>query len=282
MEKLICGELEFKGIKYKFDYRNNILVLIPQILDDYAQWRFEHLGKNKECNFVNIEGRTNTGNYICFIHVRFSEIGSGALQAFVPGYAICRVNGVSHIPKLENIEEVKLYGECIDKFYYPKKIIDFKEKRNSNIRFELDNKNTKSKRFEINKDTYTFGIHWNIPHALIGNQVLGVYSYLDLKFKESKNIDDIVEYYLKITKFFCFINNRRHIKFEKFLAYKKVLVDYGIENEKNIQETTIEFEIYFVDPDEEFDIDKSINAVRFEDVKDKKNNSIKIEECTRM
>lgn len=268
MGNIICGDTEFNGKKYKFDYRNNVLVLIPETMEKFIKWRFAHLDIKEKNDYVNLEGITNSGYYICFIHVIFSEIGSGVLQAFVPGYAICKANGISPVPKLENIEKITLYGDCLDKFYYPKKIIDFNDIFSPKLRLELDKEKNKTRNFTINKDIYAFGIHWNIPHSSNINQVLDVYSYLDVRFNEKKDINEIVEYYLNIKKFFSFINNRKYIKFEKILAYKKELVDYGIGAEKNIHETTIEFEIYFVDPDEKFDIDKSLNAVRLEDIED--------------
>ena len=268
MGNIICGDTEFNGKKYKFDYRNNVLVLIPETMEKYIKWRLEHLEVKEKNDYVNLEGITNNGYYICFIHVRLSEIGSGALQSFVPGYAICKANGISPVPRLENIEKITLFGDCLDKFYYPKKIIDYNDIFSPKLRLELDKENNKLRKFSINKDTYAFGVRWNIPHSSNINQVLDVYSYLDVKFNEKKDINQIVDYYLNIKKFFSFINNRKYIKFEKIFAYKKELVDYGIGEEKNIRETTIEFELYFVDPDEEFDIDKSLNAIRLEDIED--------------
>ena len=269
MKNLICGETKFNGKKYKFDYRNNIIVLIPEVMENFVKWRFQHLGTENKYDYINLEGITNSGYYICFIHVRFSEIGSGALQAFVPGYAICKANGISPVPKFENIEKIRFYGDCLDKFYYPKKIIDFNDIFSTKLRLELDKEKNKTRNFTINKDTYSFGIYWKIPHGSNINQVLDVYSYLDIKFNAKKDISQIVEYYFNLKKFFSFINNRKYIKFEKILAYKKELINYGIGDEKNIQETTIEFELYFEDPDEKFDIDKSLNAIRLEDIEDK-------------
>lgn len=79
MGNIICGDTEFNGKKYKFDYRNNVLVLIPETMEKYIKWRFEHLEVKEKNDYVNLEGITNNGYYICFIHVRLSEIGSGAL-----------------------------------------------------------------------------------------------------------------------------------------------------------------------------------------------------------
>ena len=72
---IICGDLEHDNIKYKFDFRNNILVLVPEKLESYPKWQFEHIGKKEESKCINIEGTTNLGQYICFVHVKFSDIG---------------------------------------------------------------------------------------------------------------------------------------------------------------------------------------------------------------
>ena len=43
MGNLICGETEFNGKKYKFDYRNNVVVLIPETMENFAKWRFRSI-----------------------------------------------------------------------------------------------------------------------------------------------------------------------------------------------------------------------------------------------
>ena len=41
MSKLVCGDLEYENTKYKFDFRDNLLVLIPEKMDtNYTKWYF--------------------------------------------------------------------------------------------------------------------------------------------------------------------------------------------------------------------------------------------------
>lgn len=264
---IICGDLEHDNIKYKFDFRNNILVLVPEKLESYPKWQFEHIGKKEESKCINIEGTTNLGQYICFVHVKFSDIGRGILQAFVPAYIICKSNLISPLPKCENIEKIKIYGECLDKFYFPKRIIDnndfFSEET---AKFEV--KKMKTDDFIVKNDKFSYGVSWNIPISSNINVVLDVKSYLEVNFKNLKDIDDILEYYLKIKKFFSFINNRKYIKFNKFIASKKIKLNYDI-NSESTELKEIYFEFFFVEPDEKIDLSKSINYIHLEDLNNK-------------
>lgn len=267
MKQIICGETSLNGKKYKFDYRDNILVLIPEIMENFLTWRFEHLENSYKNEYVNLEGKTNWGCYICFIHVKFYELGSGALQAFVPGYIICKANAMVPLPKSEYIKKIRFYGDCIDKFYFPKKLIISNDVNSSEIKFKL-NKENKTKCFTINKDKFLFDGFFSISSNENIKNVIDANAYLEIQFYNSKDINQIIEYYLNIRKFFSFINHRRYIKFTKIVAYKNVLVNYGTSKDEtdNLIEDQIAFEIFLNDPDEEFDIDMSANAVRLEDI----------------
>lgn len=270
MSKIICGDLEFNNIKYKFDFRDNVLVLLPEELQDYTKWHFEHFGKTEKFDYVNIEGVTNNGYYICFIHVKFSHLGRGTLQAFVPGYVICKANGINPLPKCERIEKIRFYGDCLDKFYYPKRIIETSDFLHSDdIKFEIKKQKLKTADFTINKDIYSFGVFWKAPYSSNINVVLDVSSYLEIKFDNRKSVSEIVEYYLNIKKFFSFINNRKYIKFERIIAFRSDDVNYGFGDQDDIRSTEIEFNFFFVDPDEKFDLNTSLNTVRLEDLDNK-------------
>lgn len=84
MVKTICGSTEFNNKKYKFDFRDNILVLIPDELEDYSKWFFEHVNSIESNEKTNIKGITNNGKIIYFLSIKLIELGGGALQAFVP------------------------------------------------------------------------------------------------------------------------------------------------------------------------------------------------------
>lgn len=269
MDQTYCGDLIFNNIKYKFDFRNNVLVIIPDELEDYTKWHFKNIGSKDKFERVNVEGTTNNGFYICFIHVKFSHMGRGILQAFVPGYVICKANGVSPLPKCEEISKIRFFGECLDRFYYPKRIIKTSDFFQSNdIILELNKNKLKTDNFIINKDVFKFGVAWKIPFSSNINVVLDVESFLEIEFNTKQNIDEIVEYYLKVKKFFSFINNRKYIKFNKVPAYTTIPVNYGIKRD-DIRNEEFKFEFHFVDPDEKYDLDKANNSIHLEDLDNK-------------
>ena len=101
-----------------------------------------NIGNKDRFERINVEGTTNNGCYICFIHVKFSHMGRGILQAFVPGYVICKANGVKPLPKCEEIRKIRFFGECLDRFYYPKRIIETSDFYHSNdITLEVNHTN---------------------------------------------------------------------------------------------------------------------------------------------
>lgn len=269
MEQTYCGDLIFNDIKYNFDFRNNILVIIPKELEEYTKWHFNNIGNKDKFARVNVEGTTNNGCYICFIHVKFLHMGRGILQAFVPGYVICKANGINPLPKCEGICKIRFFGECLDKFYYPKRIIETSDFIHSNeVKVEVNRNKLKTDNFSINKDIFKFGVSWRLPHSSNINVVLDVESFLEIEFDNKKSVDEIVEYYLNVKKFFSFINNRKYIKFDKVIAYTILPVNYGI-NHDDIRNEEIKFEFYFVDPDEKFDLNKAHNSIHLEDLDNK-------------
>lgn len=263
MKQIHCGDLIFKNTKYKFDFRNNVLIIIPDKLENYTKLHFSNIGNENKFEQVNVEGTTNNGCYICFIHVKFSHIGRGILQAFVPGYVICKVNGIKPLPKCEKISKIRFLGECLDKFYYPKRIIE-----TNDLMSEININKIKTDDFIIDKDKFKFGVEWEFPFDSNINVVLDVESYLEIEFNNNKGIDEIVEYYLKVKQFFSFINNRKYIKFNKVIAYTTILAKSGIEDD-NIRNAEVEFEFYFVDHDEKYDLDKSNISIHLEDLNNK-------------
>lgn len=269
MEQTYCGDLVFNNIKYTFDFRNNVLVIIPDELEDYTKWHFKHICNKDKFERVNVEGTTNNGFYICFIHVKFSHMGRGILQAFVPGYVICKANGVSPLPKCEEISKIRFFGECLDRFYYPKRIIETSDFVHSDdITLEVNKNKLKTDNYTINKDIFKFGVSWKIPYSSNINVVLDVESFLEIEFNTKKSIDEIVDYYLDVKKFFSFINNRKYIKFNRVIAYTVIPVNYGITQE-DIRDEEFKFEFYFVDPDEKYDLDKTNNSIHLEDIDNK-------------
>lgn len=269
MEQIYCGDLIYNDTKYKFDFRNNILVIIPDELEDYAKWHFNNIGNRNKFERVNVEGTTNNGWYICFIHVKFSHMGRGILQAFVPGYTICKANLVKPLPKCEEIKKIKFFGECLDRFYYPKRIIKTSDFAHSkDITLEVNKNKLKTENFTINKDIFKFGVEWKIPYSSNINAALDVESYLEIEFYNNKGIDEIVDYYLKVKKFFSFINNRKYIKFNKVIAYAIIPINYGIQHD-DIRNEEFKFEFHFVDPDEKYDLNKSNISIHLEDLNNK-------------
>lgn len=269
MERIICGELVFNGNNYKFDFRDNILVIQPEKLEKYSEWYFKQIGKGNTVDMeeINLEGTTNNGYYICFVHIKFSHLGRGILKAYVPGYILCRANNINNIPSCNEIEKLRFYGECLDKFYYPKRVVENNDLLKENkLKIEIDNQNIENDEIKINNDIFSFGVEWKMPYSSNINVVLDVTSYLEIKFNSFKDLEQLIKYYINVKKIFSFLYNRRFIKFKVIKAYKKVQIYNPIE--KNMNVSQIEYEVHFLDTDEEIDINKR-NYIHLEEIKGK-------------
>ena len=268
MNSFICGNLNFNDMEYKFDYRNDILVIIPNELEDYSRWNFNYFLKQEKFERINVEGITNMGQYICFIHVKFSNLGRGILQAFVPGYIIGDTNNLNPLPKCENIEEISFYGDCINKFYFSKKNIginDILEEKDFKITFP--EKELLEKKFIINKDEFVFKTDWELSYNRINTNLVNIESFIKINFYKQKSIDEIVEYFLNLSKFFEFINNRKIVNFSKIKLYKHQKVRNQFKSNE-IKNTKISFDCFFKSTDEKIDLNSLDKIITLDDLDD--------------
>lgn len=224
MDKIICGELIYEDKHYYFNFRDNILVIQPEKMDKYINCYFKFLDNSSENEQkpINIEGETNEERYICFINIKFVQLGRGVLQAFVPAYILGETNATSKLIKCDNIMQMTFEGEYLDKLCQPKHIINEKDSCIEKVlKIPLNNIIYE---YNINKDIHKYNACWLIPNSLNLNDVLSVKGQLNVTFNDGKSIKEIVNYYMYVEKFFCFINNRKHIKFSSIKLKKtKVL-----------------------------------------------------------
>lgn len=268
MNKIICGELNYEEKRYYFNFNNNILVIQPENMLPTINCFFEHFVNTGEVlnSRINLFGETSEGKNICFINIKLSKIGRGCFQAFVPAYIIGKTNTLSPLPTCDNIDKMIFEGKCLDKLYYPKKII--KENnflKSENLKLEVDYKNFNKEEFIIDKDVYSYYSSWEMPYTKDINNVLNVKTKLCIDFDKPKNISDIIEYYINVNKFFCFLNNRNLVNFNSLKLYKKVYLYDDID--KTTKETSTDFDLFITPPDKVIDIDENINSIRLENIK---------------
>lgn len=248
MPNMICGKISYENCEYTFNYRNDILVI-------------QSINKNSDFSKkrMNIEGITHSGKYICFIQVKFSKLGNDVFQSSVPAYIIAK-----NISNCEMITEMKFTGECIDRFYYPKRVLNPEKEENGNIIFELNKEEFTSQKITINKDIYSYGVDYEVPITKNTNNIVNVKSLLEIKFGTPKNVADLIEYYMKIEKFFCFVNNRKYITFDEIIFNKTVTVN--IFNQAVTQRC--DFYLYVRPPEEKIDLNNPIyNKLSLDDIK---------------
>lgn len=270
MGKIICGELKYNNNLYYFNFRDNILVIQPKKMVDYNKWWIDNFLNNKyDLNDrINIDGETNEGKYICFIDIKFTKLGRGILQSFVPAYVLGTTNLIEPLPTCTKIEKMIYEGESLDKFCYPKRIIKHNDLlHDKNVKVEIDCSRYKNKEFIIDKDIYRYDIKWIMPVSSDINNVLNVKTQLSVIFSKCKNINEVIKYYRNIEKFFCFINNRRIVKFTDIKLKKKEKVQFGNKNE--LEDVEIEFVLHITYPQQEIDLLDNFNCIRLDDLEKK-------------
>lgn len=260
MSEIICGELIYKRKKYHFSFQDDILTLLPSKLEPYFSTLFN--SDEEKVSYTNLNGKTEKNYNICFIHVKPNPIGSGAFRCFVPAYVLNKNNGLIPVPKADKIEKIIFKGPAIDNFYFPKKIVsDITKNRNVNININLNN--YKAEEFEFKDEIIKIYSGYTLPRSKSINEVLNVSSFFEISFKKPKNVNYILKTYLKVQKFFGFLNNRRSINWNSITLRKTVYV----ESEEN--PLSIDLSLYVAhNPKDTIDLESYQKSITYEDIKD--------------
>lgn len=226
MEKknnIIDGEVTFENQKFSFNYNDNIITLHPiELEENWKSMRNMFLNLNKNDEIVNLYGKTNNGNPICFIKLNLERMSGGIYRSFVPAYIVGKCNNITPLPEVNNFKKIVLKGEVLDTVYSPRRLIkelDNTKKFKPIIKFN-DLKEVQTK-ITINEDYWNFGIAWNMPFEK-RNTVIDLNSLLSIEFKDLKSVDEIIEYYIKIEKLLCLLNNRKHVIFSDIMLYSDI------------------------------------------------------------
>lgn len=259
MENIIEGKIEYESKKYGFYYLNNILTLIPDdSLDSIWDTFFKTLKERTIDDTLVLEGITSSGYRITFINLKLVKQAGGIYKAFVPAYIIGNSNAISPLPQIDKFDSMIF----IDKFFDPQKIIntEFNDNKDIKINFNVLDNNE----IEIEGDLFYFGINKNISRGKKNpNTPLMIKSYLEIKFKNRKNIEDVIEYYRKVCGLFKFLYNRKYVKFSeiKLISKGKIKDDEIIRNVENT------FDLYcYVEDEEKLDLPDSLNCLQYKQI----------------
>ena len=266
MDKTICGELRYNSKKYYFNFKNNIITIQPKKMMNYGRWWFYHLGKEADFSKseINIEGVTNAGKYICFVNVKFRQIGSGVMQALVPAYILGNSNNYDPLPKCKKIEKMIFEGRVLDKFCHPKKCIEYGNLYDtSDLTVKVNHDKLSVKKFVINKDEYSYDIDYNFPWNVDLNNVLNVKALLKITFNTPKGVNEIINYYKNVEKFFCFINNRKIVEFSNIKLIKRGKVKIDLERVDDVDHI---FTLHIAKTSEKIDLPENLDYVRLNDI----------------
>lgn len=268
MNKTICGELKYNNKKYYFNFKDDIITIQPKKMVNYSRWWFNYLGHEEDFsdNEINIEGVTSGGKYICFVHVRLRQIGSGVMQSFVPAYILGNSNNYNFLPKCKKVEKMIFEGRVLDRFCHPKKCIEYGDLYNkSDLTIKVNYDKLVQKKFVIDKNEYCYDTGYNFPGNTDLNNVLNVRALLKINFNTPKGVNEIIDYYKNVEKFFCFINNRRIIDFSsvKLMKKEKVRID-----KDEVKDVDFVFTLYVAETSEKIDLPQNLDYVRLDDISD--------------
>ena len=222
---IIDGKVIYNNKEYCFHYYDNLITLYPEKLEDkWKSFREMFLGVNskEDDKTINLYGENSDGNPIAFIKLNLKNVGRGIYRSFVPAYILGKCNAISPLPEIKNFKRMTLKGECIDALYSPRKLVkelSTTKKFKPVIKFN-DMKDVQTK-IKINQDEWNFGVSWIIPHK-DKNTIIDLNSELVIDFKDLKNVDEIIEYYIRIEKIFSFLSNRKHVIFSEIKLYKNI------------------------------------------------------------
>lgn len=255
MNNIICGILKTrKKFYFSFNTGTKILTIQPSKMSEFpsfiSQNDFDDFSLSKER--MNISGETNSRNYIEFIDVKFSSIGRGCFQAWVPAYIIGKANALSFIPKPTSIKHISFKGECIDRFMTSKQTVsDDWDYRNNKLQINIDYGKDKIKKFNYNNLEFSLVPGWNMISAQKDvNLLLTMQTTLNIKSKKKMNVKAIIELYKKVEKLFSFICYRQHVNFDSIILTQIEPVIF----DKVPEDTAINFELHVSSDDNKYDL----------------------------
>ena len=255
MNNIICGILKArKKFYFSFNTGTKILTIQPSKMSEFpsfiSQNDFDDFSLSKER--MNISGETNSRNYIEFIDVKFSSIGRGCFQAWVPAYIIGKANALSFIPKPTSIKHISFKGECIDRFMTSKQTVsDDCDYRNNKLQINIDYGKDKIKKFNYNNLEFSLVPGWNMISAQKDvNLLLTMQTTLNIKSKKKMNVKAIIELYKKVEKLFSFICYRQHVNFDSIILTQIEPVSF----DKVPEDTAINFELHVSSDDNKYDL----------------------------
>lgn len=257
MSNIICGTLrKKKKFYFSFDRDSKILTIQPAKMEKFfylfPEFDFEKYPYLRDR--IDIDGETNSETYIRFIEVKFSSIGRGCFQAWVPAYIIGRSNGISPVAKPNLIKNISFKGECIDRFMSSKcTVTDKWDRDNSKLELKVDCGKDKIKSFNYNNLTFKLipGGNMTTVHKDVNN-VLTMQTSLVINSENNLNVKSIINIYKDVEKLFSFICYRQHVKFDSIILTQTEPVLYG----NTLQDTTINFELFVSSDDEKYDLPK--------------------------
>ena len=255
MNNIICGILKArKKFYFSFNTGTKILTIQPSKMSEFpsfiSQNDFDDFSLSKER--MNISGETNSRNYIEFIDVKFSSIGRGCFQAWVPAYIIGKANALSFIPKPTSIKHISFKGECIDRFMTSKQTVsDDCDYRNNKLQINIDYGKDKIKKFNYNNLEFSLVPGWNMISAQKDvNLLLTMQTTLNIKSKKKMKVKAIIELYKKVEKLFSFICYRQHVNFDSIILTQIEPVIF----DKVPEDTAINFELHVSSDDNKYDL----------------------------
>ena len=257
MNNIICGILKKKRKFYfTFNIDNKILTIQPCKMSVFPNFNFADdldnflISKDR----INISGETNKRNYIEFIDVKFSSIGRGCFQAWVPAYIIGKTNALSSISKPTSITSISFTGECIDRFMSSKcTVSNHWNYKNNKLQVNIEYGKDKIKKFRYQNLECSLVPGWNMTSAQKDvKSLLTMETTLEIKSSKNMSIQFIIELYKKVEKLFSFICYRQYVKFDSIILTKIEQVMF----DKVPQNTEVNFELHVSTDNRIFDLPK--------------------------
>jgi len=186
------GQVKYKEETFGYTYDKSIITLIPQGKMEYDFSRLFKEARQKKQE-VNIYGTTEDNHPIVFLKLKLDSNSSGVLKAYVPAYIVCHANVVSPLPKISNFNYIKFFGEAVDNLYNPRQLIssyNILDEWTPTIEFEQKKHTVKD--FMYDGDKYILGTNGRPTYPDEKNYIIELYSYLQIKFKKVKNIEDLL------------------------------------------------------------------------------------------
>lgn len=206
----IFGKFEYEGNDYAFAYKDYVITIVS------AGYEYSDKLSDRVCNDV-LYGITKDNKWIMFFGCKFYNSAFTKIATHVTTHGCIILNCQTRPNENQLFNQISFYSPAINDFYPPQTAVKQKSKRDNidDFSIELNESKDITRIIELDNCKMVLGFYLKNKYGLQNNDVLNCIPCISFVFAGEVGINELKEYYLKLSNFLSFINFNRNIPFDK-------------------------------------------------------------------